>query len=98
MFRKQDQPDLDWRAIYDEELTRWKAKSYGELQAASSEVIAQNTCCVHYEREGQGGTYQVEVQALENEPDYFHVLVSVSEPSWWRALSADHPSRRQPTR
>ena len=76
-----------WRAIFDEEYAAWTEKSYGDLRVALSDVIVQKSCCVHYDRDGPGGTYQVEVQPLENRPDYLHVLVSVSEPSGWRSLS-----------
>ena len=80
MTKKRDQSDPDWRAIFDDELARWKAKSYADLRVALSDVIAQNTCCVHYDREGPGGPYQVEVQPLENRPDYVHVMVAVCAP------------------
>ena len=84
---KRDQADPDWRAIFDDELARWKAKSYADLRVALSDVIAQNTCCVHYDREGPGGPYQVEVQPLENRPDYMHVLVAVFDRTGWGQLS-----------
>lgn len=80
MTKERDRSDPNWRAVYDEELARWKAKSYADLQVALSDVIARDTCCVHYDREVPGGPYQIEVQLLENEPDYLHVLVSVCAP------------------
>lgn len=52
-------------------------------------MVAQDTCCVHYEREGPGGSYQVEVQPLEDRPDYLHVLVCVFEPTGWASLHED---------
>ena len=79
--------DPSWRAIFDEEYAAWTGKSYGDLRVALSDVNVQKSCCIHYEREGPGGTYQVEVLPLENRLDYLHVLVSVSEPSGWRSLS-----------
>ena len=78
-----------WRAIFADELRKWQAKSYDDLRAALLDVVEGSDCCVNYEREEPGGTYQVEVQPLENLPEYLHVLVSVSEPTGWRSLSYD---------
>ena len=79
--------DPNWRAIFEEEYASWTTKSYEDLRVALAGVISGEECCVHYDREGPGGTYQVEVQPVENQPDYLHVLVFVSEPSGWRSLS-----------
>ena len=76
------QTDQNWRAIFNDELAAWKAKSYADLRGALSGV-----CCVHYDREESGGRYQVEVQLLENRSDYVHVMFEVYEPRGWRALS-----------
>lgn len=78
-----------WRAIFAEELRVWQSKSYDELRNELSDVAAQKTCCVHYEREQSGGTYQVEVQPLEFLPEYLHVFVAVFEPTGWRSISYD---------
>ncbi len=72
--------DPNWRAVFEEELAKWKAKSYAELRAALSDDSDRTSCCVNYDREGPGGPYQVEVQSLESRPDYLHVLVSVCAP------------------
>lgn len=68
-----DKTDPNWRAAFDDEIAAWKARSYADLRAALSDEIT-------YDREGPGGPYQVEVQLLENRPDYLHVLVSVCAP------------------
>jgi hypothetical protein len=89
MTNERDESDPDWRAVFDDEVARWKAKSYADLRAALSGVIVKQTCCVHYDREGPGGPYQVEVQPLEDRPDYLHALVTVCAPHRWlcRSLS-----------
>ena len=73
MIKKRARSDPDWRAVADDELARWKARSYADLRAALSDVVA-------YVREAPGGPYQVEVQLIENRPDYVHVLVDVCAP------------------
>lgn len=73
VITKRDRSDPDWCAIAAQEFARWKARSYADLRAVLSDVVA-------YAREGAGGPYQVEVQLLENRPDYVHVLVSVCAP------------------
>ena len=73
MFKRRDRSDPDWRAVFADELARWKARSYAELQTALSDDVA-------YEREGPGGSYQIEAQLLENRAEYVHVLVSVCAP------------------
>jgi hypothetical protein len=73
MLRRRDRSDPDWRAIFADEVARWKARSYAELRAVLSDGVA-------YEREGPGGTYQIEMQLLEDRADYVHVLVSVCAP------------------
>jgi hypothetical protein len=75
-----DRTDPTWRAILDDELATWKARSYADLRAALSGV-----CCVCYDREESGGPYQVEVQLLENRSDYVHVKVEVCGPRGWLA-------------
>ena len=73
VIKERDRSDPDWCAIAGDEFARWKARSYADLRAALSDVVA-------YDREGPGGPYQVEVQLLENRPDYVHVLVAVCAP------------------
>ena len=73
MARTRDRSDPDWRAAFTEELARWEQKSYAELRAALSDVVG-------YERAGPVGPYQVEVQLLEDLPEYVHVAVDVCAP------------------
>ena len=73
VIKERARSDPDWCAIAGDELARWKARSYADLRATLSDVVA-------YDREGPGGPYQVEVQLLENRPDYVHVLVDVCAP------------------
>jgi hypothetical protein len=73
VFEKRDRFDPEWRAVAAEELARWQARSYADLRAALTDVVA-------YEREGPGGPYQVEVELLENRPDCVHVSVAVCAP------------------
>ncbi len=68
-----DRSDPDWLRVAADEVARWKAKSYADLRAALSDVVA-------YDREEPGGPYQIEVQLLEDRADYVHVLVSVCAP------------------
>jgi hypothetical protein len=84
VFRRRDRSDPDWRAVLDDELARWKARSYAELRAALSEQVS-------YERDGPGGPYQIEVALLENRADYVHVLVSVCAPGSHRFGIVCHP-------
>jgi hypothetical protein len=76
-----DKTDPNWRAAFNDEIAAWKAKSYADLRAAlSDEITYDHADEITYDHEGPGGPYQVEVQLLENRPDYVHVLVSVCAP------------------
>ncbi len=84
-------PDLDtyevdpgpvWRGMYREEYAKWIAKSYDDLRAELTGV-----CCVHYEREQSGDSYGVDVQLLENLPEYVHVALAVCGPKGWAGAS-----------
>jgi len=61
-----------WQAVLDAEIERWSARSYEELLAKLSEVQV-------YEVEFDSKHYQVEVELLENRPDYLHVSISVDD-------------------
>lgn len=52
------------------ELVKWSAIPLSELE---SRIRANGV----YEVKSPGGDYQVEVQVLENTPDYLHVSVAV---------------------
>jgi len=83
MMKRRDRSDPDWNAAADEELARWKAKSYRTLRAEiDDEVVA-------YERQGPGGPYQVEVQLLGSTPEQVHVLISVCAPHGFVCRSLD---------
>lgn len=62
-----------WRAIFHAEFAVWTAKSYEELRPLSG-------VCACEDREGLGGPYHIEVQVLENLPDYVHVMINVYGP------------------
>jgi len=79
-----------WRPVLDQEINRWSQKSYDELRAELSDI--QN-----YQIEFESKAYQVEVELLENTPDYVHVDVRVDDGSlpWSIApLSADFVQKR----
>lgn len=75
----EDDINADLSATLRDEYAAWTAKSYDELRETLADVIAEETCCRHYSR-GPDDLYQVQVQPLENRPDYLHVFVSVSGP------------------
>jgi hypothetical protein len=74
------QTDPIWRAVANEEYAVWAAKSYEDLRTVLSAVG-----CVCYDRDEAGNSYQVEVQLLENRPDYVHVMFAVCSPQGWAA-------------
>jgi hypothetical protein len=61
-----------WKAVLDAEIERWSDKSYEELLSVLSEVQV-------YEVEFDSRPHQVEVELLENRPDYLHVSISVDD-------------------
>jgi hypothetical protein len=61
-----------WQAVLDAEIERWSDKSYEELLSMLPEVQV-------YEVEFDSRPHQVEVELLENRPDYVHVLISVDD-------------------
>src|SRR5438309_10127125 len=73
VIKERDRSAADWCAIAGDEFARWKARSYADLRAALSDVVA-------YDRDGPGAPYQVEVQLLENRHDYVHVPSYVCAP------------------
>ena len=79
-----------WRPVLDQEINRWSQKSYDELRAELSDIH-------NYEIEFESKAYQVEVELLENTPDYVHVDVRVDDGSlpWSIApLGADFIQKR----
>ncbi len=69
-----------WAPALDAEVKRWSAKSSEQLVAELVEAGA-------YQVEFEGRQYQVEVQLLENTPEYLHVAVSVDDGSLPASLS-----------
>ena len=71
----------EWRPALEAEMKRWSAMSSDQLISALSDEQV-------YEIEFESKKYQVEVQLLENTDSYVHVIVSVDDGHWWRAM---HP-------
>ena len=81
-----------WQAVLDAETKRWSDKSYEELLSTLSEIQV-------YEVEFDSRMHQVEVELLENQPDYLHVLISVDDgalPASLRPAAASFIRRRAP--
>jgi hypothetical protein len=64
----------EWRRVLDAEVARWSAMSCEQLLSALQDLQA-------YEMEWDSRPYQVEVQLLENTPEYLHVMVAVDDGS-----------------
>ena len=63
-----------WRKVLDSEVQKWSAKTCEQLL---SELIDAQV----YEVELDSKQYQVEVEMLENTPDYIHVMLAVDDGS-----------------
>ncbi len=63
-----------WKQVLDREVQHWSAMSPGELEA----VLAKQQ---NYEVEFNSKRYQVEVDVLENTPEFLHVVISVDDGS-----------------
>lgn len=70
----------EWRPVLEAEVTRWKAKSYLELQDALTDEQV-------YEIQFGGRNHQVEVSILENKATFVHVIVSVDDGTLPASLS-----------
>ena len=66
--------------MLDAEVGELSRRSYAELVDDLSDVLA-------YERGGGASYHQFEVQMIEHEPDYVHVVVSVDDGSFLRSVS-----------
>ena len=64
----------EWQPVLDAEVKRWAAMSAAQLISELSEGKA-------YEVEFESKNYQVEVEVLENTPEYVNVAVSVDDGS-----------------
>jgi hypothetical protein len=81
-----------WQAVLELEVARWSAKSYEELHSRLSEGQV-------YEVEFDSLQHQVEVELLENKPDYLHVSISVDDgtlPASLRPATTGFIRRRAP--
>ena len=63
-----------WRKILDAEVARWSEKSYDALRAELRDSQI-------YEVTSESQSFQVEVELLENNDAYLHVLVAVDDGS-----------------
>ena len=70
----------EWRKVLDAEVARWSAMSWEQLVAELRDLRA-------YEVELDSKEYQVEVEILENNAEYIHVVVSVDDGSLPASLS-----------
>lgn len=64
----------EWQPVLDAEVKRWSALSAAQLTSELAEGKA-------YEVEFESKNYQVEVELLENTPEYVNVAVSVDDGS-----------------
>ena len=74
----------DLKQCLRRERERWSAKSYDGLVAELQSVVAYSV--------GEGSaSYQVEVELLECEAEYVHVLVGIDDGGWraFKPLSTD---------
>lgn len=67
------------RALLDAELRLWSQKPYDRLVAELSEPVA-------YERGEGDGRHQFEVDLLEHEADYLHIVISIDDAGFLNAL------------
>jgi predicted SnoaL-like aldol condensation-catalyzing enzyme len=64
------------QSLLDAEVDEWSQKPYSRLLDELSDVAA-------YQRDGKVGFHQFEVQMVEREPDYVHVIVSIDDGSFF---------------
>jgi len=66
--------------LLDAEVDQLSRRSYARLVDDLPEVLA-------YERGGGASYHQFEVQMIEHQPDYVHVVVSIDDGSFLRSIS-----------
>jgi hypothetical protein len=66
--------------LLDAEVDELSRRSYARLVDDLPDVLA-------YERGGGASYHQFEVQMIEHEPDYVHILVSVDDGGFLRSFS-----------
>jgi hypothetical protein len=68
------------QSLLDREIEEWSSKSFTKLIEELADVVA-------YPRGGKSDFHQFEVQMIEKEPEYLHVLVSIDDGSLRRSFS-----------
>lgn len=68
------------QTLLDREVEAWSRKPFDTLLAELEDVVA-------YQRGEGPDSHQFEVQLIEREPEYLHVLVSVDDGTFWRSFS-----------
>jgi len=68
------------RRLLDAEVDELSRRSYARLVDDLLDVVA-------YERGGGASYHQFEVQMIEHEPDYVHVVVSIDDGSFLRSFA-----------
>jgi hypothetical protein len=63
-----------WRKVLEAEMHIWSALPYDELASRLSKATV-------YELEQDAQNYQIEIEVLENTPEYVHVAISVDDGS-----------------
>jgi hypothetical protein len=66
--------------LLDAEVEELSRRSYARLVDDLPDVFA-------YQRGGGASYHQFEVQMIEHEPGYVHILVSVDDGSFWRSCA-----------
>jgi len=66
--------------LLDAEVDELSRRSYARLVDDLPDVLA-------YERGGGASYHQFEVQMIEHQPDYVHVVVSIDDGSFLRSIS-----------
>lgn len=63
-----------WQTVLDREVQRWLAMPFSQMEAALRDRQT-------YEVEFEANKYQVEIEILENNDQYLHVMVAVDDGS-----------------
>ena len=63
------------QSLLDREIEEWSSKSFSKLIEELADVVT-------FQRGGKPDFHQFEVQMIEQEPEYLHILVSVDDGSF----------------
>ena len=66
--------------LLDAETSDWSQKSFASLAEELTDVVA-------YQRGNEADYHQFEVQMIEHEPDYVHVIVSIDDGSFLKSFA-----------